>query len=57
MKKGEMRSRGFKGHYLLQWVDATGRDLPGEHYATLDPQQGILTLVFPEADVTIRFTR
>lgn len=55
MRKGRLTSRGFDGHYLLRWIDATGRDLPGEHYALLDRALRILTLKFPALDATLRF--
>lgn len=55
MRKARLVSRGFQNHYLLTWIDATGRPLPGEHYATFDPSEGVLTATFPALNVTLRF--
>lgn len=57
MKKGTLTSRGFQNHYILTWTDATGRHLPGEHYATYDPAEGLLTLNFPALKTTLRLAR
>ncbi len=57
MRKATLRSRGFQNHYSLTWVDSTGRELPGEHYAILDPAEGVLTLTFPAFPLTLRLAR
>lgn len=57
LKKGSLTSRGFQNHYVLTWIDATGRPLPGEHYATYDPAEGLLTLNFPALKSIIRLAR
>lgn len=57
MKKGTLTSRGFQNHYILTWIDATGRPLPGEHYATYDSDEGLLTLNFPALKAIIRLAR
>lgn len=57
MRKGRLTSRGFQNHYVLSWIDATGRPLPGEHYATYDPAEGLLILNFPALDAIMRFAR
>lgn len=54
MRKGTLTSRGFQNHYILTWTDATGRPLPGEHYATYDPAEALLTLHFPALKATLR---
>lgn len=57
MRKASLRSRGFRDHYALTWIDSTGREVPGEHYAILDPVEGILSLSFPAFPLTVRLAR
>ncbi|MDE6145605.1 MAG: hypothetical protein K2F96_04945 [Muribaculaceae bacterium] len=57
MRKASLTSTAYQGHYLLQWIDATGRTLPGEHYATLNTREKTLTLDFPAFPLTLRFVR
>ncbi len=57
MRKGTLTSRGFQNHYILTWTDATGRPLPGEHFAIYDPDEALLTLNFPALKTTIRLAR
>lgn len=55
MRKGHLTATAYQGHYLLHWTDATGRPLPGEHYATLDIPNCTLTLEFPAFPLSLRF--
>lgn len=57
MKKATLISRGFQNHFLLTWIDSTGRTIPGEHFAVLDPLDSVLTLTFPAFPITVRFTK
>lgn len=47
----------FANHYNLRWLDAYGRPAPQESYATIDSATGIMTVVFPLLETTIRFQR
>lgn len=55
MQKGRLVKTGFKGYYKLEWVDATGRKLPGEHFAELT--DNVLVLNFPALQTILRFSR
>lgn len=54
MRKARLISTAYQGHYILQWIDATGRPLSGENYATLDPVNRTLTLEFPAFPLSVR---
>lgn len=55
MLKGRLTPTNFKGYYKLRWFDATGRELPGENYAEINEDLGILKLSFPALGATMRF--
>lgn len=57
MLKGRLLPTGFDNYFHLQWIDATGRELPGENFARLDPDLGVLTLTFPSLKTTVRLKR
>lgn len=54
MCKARLIATPYQGHYTLEWIDATGRPLPGENYATLDPVNRTLTLEFPAFPLSVR---
>lgn len=53
--KAYLRRTPFANHYDLIWLDAYGRPAPPESYATVDAANGIMTLVFPLVETTLRF--
>lgn len=55
MRKARLIATAYQGHYLLEWIDATGRPLPGENYAVLDAENRTLTLEFPAFPLSVRF--
>lgn len=57
MLKGRLIPTGFDGYSKLQWYDATGREMPGEHFAEHDETLGVLKLNFPELDASVRLKR
>lgn len=57
MLKATLRTRGFQGHYELTWYDPMGRQIPGENYARLDSDSGLLTLTFPALRATLRLAQ
>jgi len=57
MLKGRLTPTGFSGYSKLEWIDATGRRLPGENYAERDDASGTMRLVFPSLGASLRFAR
>lgn len=53
--KGRLAKTVFLNHYDLEWLDAAGRPVAAEAYATLEPASRILTLAFPLLNSTLRF--
>lgn len=54
MCKARLTATPYQGYFLLEWIDATGRPLPGENYATLDSMSRTLTLEFPAFPLSVR---
>lgn len=56
MLKGRLTPTGYDGYFRLEWVDATGRTLNDESYATFDSAAKTMKLTFPGLQTTLRFT-
>lgn len=56
MRKGRLTPTGFSGYSKLEWIDATGRRLPGENYAERDDASGTMRFVFPALGASMRFS-
>lgn len=56
MLKGRLTPTGYDGYFRLEWVDATGRTLNDESYATFDSATKTMKLTFPGLHTSLRFT-
>lgn len=55
--RGHLTPNGFVNNFELEWLDSYGVKTPAESYATVDTQEGIMTLVFPLLNSRIRLAR